>query len=59
MRKLSILLFLSLSILLGNAQQVTIQDVANGTFRTEGISGIKPMLDGEHYTQLSKDRKKL
>ena len=59
MRKLSILLFLSLSILLGNAQQVTIQDVANGTFRTEGISGIKPMLDGEHYTQISKDRKKI
>ena len=60
MKKLSILcMMLCLSVFFGNAQVVTLQDVANGAYRTEGISGIKPMLDGEHYTQISRDRKKI
>lgn len=59
MKKLSILLILCLSVVFGYAQQVTLQEVATGAYRTEGISGIKPMLDGEHYTQISKDRKKI
>ena len=59
MKRLSILWILCLSVLLGNAQVVTLQEVATGAYRTEGISGIKPMLDGEHYTQISKDRKKI
>ena len=60
MKKLSILcMMLCLSVLFGNAQVVTLQEVANGAYRTEGISGIKPMLDGEHYTRISKDRKKI
>ena len=48
MKKLSILLVLLLCTLTGIAQQVTLNDVANGTYRPEGIYGIKPMLDGEH-----------
>ena len=60
MKKLSILcMMLCLSVFFGNAQVVTLQEVANGAYRTEGISGIKPMLDGEHYTQISRDRKKI
>ena len=59
MKKLSILMMLCLCVLLGNAQQVTLQEVATGAYRTEGIYGIKPMLDGEHYTQISRDRKKI
>ncbi len=59
MKKWSILWILCLSVLFGNAQVVTLQEVANGAYRTEGISGIKPMLDGEHYTRISKDRKKI
>jgi dipeptidyl-peptidase-4 len=50
---------LCLCVLLGNAQQVTLQEVATGAYRAEGIYGIKPMLDGEHYTQISRDRKKI
>ena len=59
MKKLSILMMLCLCVLLGNAQQVTLQEVATGAYRAESIYGIKPMLDGEHYTQISRDRKKI
>ena len=59
MKKLSILLMLYLCVLIGNAQQVTLQEVATSADRTEGIYGIKPMLDGEHYTQISRDGKKI
>ena len=55
MKKLSLLMILCLCVCLGYAQQVTLNDVARGTYRTEGIYGIKPMLDGEHYTQISRD----
>ena len=59
MRKLSIFIILFFCLLTVGAQQVSLQDVANRTYRAEGIRGIKPMLDGEHYTQMSADGKKL
>ncbi len=39
--------------------KVTLQDVASGTYRAKGIYGIKPMLDGLHYTQISADNKRI
>lgn len=59
MKKLSIFIILLMCLLPMNAQQVTIKDVANATYRAEGIRGIRPMLDGEHYTQISSDGKRL
>lgn len=60
MKKLSILIVLCLCTLLGTARQhVTLQDLARGTYYPEGIRGIKPTLDGEHYTRISPDRKKI
>ena len=50
------MLFLSLGI---QAQKVTLQDVAQGTYRAQNIYGLKPMLDGEHYTQISSDHKRI
>ena len=41
------------------AQQVTLNEVANYAYRTEGIYGIKPINDGEHYTRISADGKKI
>lgn len=58
MRKLSIFIILFFCLLTVRAQQVSLQDVASRTYRAEGIRGIKPMLDGEHYTQMSADGKK-
>lgn len=59
MKKLFALLCLFLGVLTLQAQKVTLQDVARGTYRASGIYGIKPMLDGEHYTQISSDRKRI
>ena len=59
MKKLSILMMLCLCVCFGYAQQVTLQEVATGAYRAEGIYGIKPMQDGEHYTQISRDGKKI
>lgn len=59
MRKLSIFIILFLCLLTAGAQKVTLQNIANGTYRSEGIYGVKPMLDGEHYTQMSKDGKRI
>lgn len=59
MKKLFVL-FLTLMCLMNlQAQKVTLQDVANGTYRAQSIQGLKPMLDGEHYTQISKDHKRI
>lgn len=59
MKKFFALLCLFLAVLTLQAQKVTLQDVAQGTYRASGIYGIKPMLDGEHYTQISSDRKRI
>ena len=59
MRKLSIFIILFFCLLTVRAQQVSLQDVANRTYRAEGIRGIKPMLDGEKsYSILSIPAKK-
>ncbi len=59
MKKLFVL-FLTLMCLMNlQARKVTLQDVANGTYRAQSIQGLKPMLDGEHYTQISKDHKRI
>lgn len=49
-----------LTLLTGaSAQKVTLKDVADGTYRAQNIYGLKPMLDGEHYTQISSDKKRI
>lgn len=61
MKKLFVLFYLLICVLTGaQAQQhVTLKDVAQGTYRAQNIYGIKPMLDGEHYTQISSDGKRI
>lgn len=60
MKKL-FLLFCLVALTLGiKAQnQVTLKDVSRGTYRASNIYGIKPMLDGQYYTQISPDRKRI
>ena len=55
------LLFCLVALTLGiKAQnQVTLRDVSRGTYRASNIYGIKPMLDGQYYTQISPDRKRI
>ena len=59
MRKLFAFICLLTLVLGVQAQKVTLQDVANGTYRAQSIHGLKPMLDGQHYTQISPDHKRI
>ena len=59
MKKLFVLFYALMCLISLQAQKVTLQDVANGTYRAQSIQGLKPMLDGEHYTQISKDHKRI
>ena len=60
MKRFSTLLLLAIFVTGIQAQQkVTLRDIAQGTYRAQGISGLKPMLDGEHYTQISSDHKRI
>lgn len=60
MKRFFTLLLLAIFVTGIQAQQkVTLQDISQGTYRAQGISGLKPMLDGEHYTQISSDHKRI
>lgn len=60
MKRFFTLLLLAIFVTGIQAQQkVTLRDIAQGTYLAQGISGLKPMLDGEHYTQISSDHKRI
>ena len=60
MKKLFLLLCLvALTLGIKAQNQVTLRDVSRGTYRASNIYGIKPMLDGQYYTQISPDRKRI
>ena len=61
MKKIFTLLFLLAALVSGATAQkkVTLEDVAAGTYRAQSIHGLKPTLDGEHYTQISGDHKRI
>ena len=40
---------------LNSAQEITLNKIHSGYYRTEFIYGINSMNDGEHYTVLEKD----
>lgn len=59
MKKTTLLLLFLASVLSVAAQKVNLKEVAQSAYRAEGIRGVKPMLDGEHYTQMSPDGKRI
>ena len=60
MKRLFTLLLMIVGLTFGiHAEKVTLKDVANGTYRAKNIYGLRPMLDGEHYTQISADKKRI
>ncbi len=46
-------------VLAAGAQKVTMEDVVSRTYFAKGIRGVKPMLDGEHFTRMSPDRQRI
>ena len=64
MKKLLSLILVCACSLFGSGEaqaqkNVTITDIAQGTYRANSISGLRPMLDGEHYAQISADHKRI
>lgn len=60
MKKLFTLITLFLfACSIGAQQKITLEDVAQGTFLPHTINGIKPMENGEYYTQMSSDGKQI
>ena len=56
MKKLSILFLLCLWVQVVPAQgskALDLKEITSGKFRAEGIQGVIPMADGEHYTQMN------
>lgn len=56
MKKLSILFLLCLLVQVVPAQgskALNLKEITSGKFRAEGIQGVIPMADGEHYTQMN------
>lgn len=51
--------FLMCFIQLQAATELTLKDVTGGKFRTESLSAVTPLADGENYAQISSDGSKI
>lgn len=49
----------ALSVLSQNTHELDLKKIVSGEYRAEGLKGITPMADGETYTQISNDRKRI
>jgi dipeptidyl-peptidase-4 len=59
MKKLNILLFLLMLVLtptFAQKKQITVEDIYNGAFRTEGLDALRSMNNGKQYTVLNTNR---
>ena len=54
---LGVSLALAVSALAG--KQITLTDITKGEFRSESISAVYPLADGETYAQISSDGKQI
>jgi len=59
MKKVTFFIFWACCALTTSAQQFTVNDIAHATYRAKGIRGVKPCSDGESYTQMSDDSKRI
>ncbi len=54
--QLLIITFLSFSTLLAQKKQISVEEIYNGTFRTQGLEKLRSMKNGKYYTILNVDR---
>jgi dipeptidyl-peptidase-4 len=53
----SLLFFIgTLSFVTAQQQKLTLEEIWNGTFRTQGLTVLHSMRDGQHYTVLNRNR---
>ncbi len=58
-RFLSILLAFCASMLMAEAAGLTLEDLTRGAYSARSISGVRPLNDGERYSQLSPDARQI
>ena len=51
--------YTSSQLMAQTAQQLTLENIAGGKYNPQYVYGVNPMKDGESYTQLSNDSKKI
>ncbi len=59
MNKLNILLFFIMGFcasIYGQTQMITVEDIYQGVFRTEGLDALQSISNGKQYTVLNVDR---
>ena len=54
---LGLSLTLALSAMAG--EKLTLKDITSGEFRSQSMSAVRPMADGETYAQISDDSKRI
>ena len=59
MRRIITILALFCAIFVAKAAQITLNDLTSGVYSQRGISGVTPLLDGESYSQISRDGKQI
>ena len=59
MKRIMTLLALLCAIFLAKADGLNLKDLTNGVYSARGISGVTPLLDGESYSQISRDGKQI
>jgi dipeptidyl-peptidase-4 len=62
MKKINLLLIfcaLSLAIYAQDSKVLTLKDAVTGKYNGERLGELVPMADGEHYTMMSNDRKRI
>ncbi|MEG1685006.1 MAG: S9 family peptidase [Bacteroides sp.] len=62
MKRIKLLLILCISAIFCFAQtkdRLNLEEVVSGTYQAEGLRGIVPMADGEHYTQMNNEGTKI
>ena len=59
MKRIVMIALALLTLTVGAAKKLELKDITRGEFRGESMNAVQPMADGETYTQMSKDGKRI
>ncbi len=59
MKRVITLFLLFCTVFMAKADGLTLKELTSGFYSARGISGVTPLLDGESYSQLSRDGKQI
>ena len=59
MKKILLLAICIFACCIAPAQEITLEDIVAGRYSQKGIRGIRPLADGESFSQISPDGKQI